>query len=65
MEDDVADLEVDVEELRTDDNLQDERLNTVEEAVIANVNEIDGRLKLTAADFKLVRILLILSIGSQ
>ena len=61
----MADLEVDVEELRTDDNLQDERLNTVEEAVIANVNEIDGRLKLTAADFKLVRILVILSIGSQ
>ena len=42
LEDDVADLQDEVEEVETSNTLQDERLNTVEEAVIQNVNEIDG-----------------------
>ena len=49
LEDDVADLQDEVEEVETDiqdletaNALQDDRLNTMEEAVIGNVNEIDG-----------------------
>ena len=32
-----------MEEVETANTLQDERLNTVEEAVIENVNEINGK----------------------
>ena len=42
LEDDVADLESDIEDLITDDDLQDERLNIMEEAVYENGNDIDG-----------------------
>ena len=42
LENDVTALQDEVEEVETDNTLQDERLNTMEEAVIANVNEIDG-----------------------
>ena len=42
LEDDVADLESDVEDLITDDDLQDERLNTIEEIMNENSKDIDG-----------------------
>ena len=42
LEEDVADLESDVADLITDDNLQDERLNIMEESINENGNDIDG-----------------------
>ena len=44
LENDVTVLQDEVEEVETDNTLQDERLNTMEEAVIANINEIDGTI---------------------
>ena len=44
LEDDVADLQDEVEEVETDNTLQDERFNTVEGNVAENSNDIDGKL---------------------
>ena len=51
LEDDVADLqdeveevETSIEELTTVNALQDDRLNIIDEAVLNNVNEIDGTI---------------------
>ena len=57
LEDDVADLERDVEELRTDNTLQDERLNTIEETVAENANDIDGKWSLHHFDVKAIWII--------
>ena len=40
--DEVEEVETSIEELRTTDALQDDRLNTIDEAVLDNINEIDG-----------------------
>ena len=43
LEDDVTDLQDEVEELETDNTLQDERFNTVEGNVAENSNDTDGK----------------------
>ena len=48
LENDVTTLQDEVEEVETDNTLQDERLNIIDEAVNQNGNEIDGKLTLTA-----------------
>ena len=47
LEEDVDDLETDVTDLITDDDLQDERLNTIEEIMNENSNDIDGKCLMT------------------
>ena len=47
LEDDVTDLQDEVEELETDNTLQDERFNTVEGNVAENSNDIDGKSYVT------------------
>ena len=42
LNDEVEEVETDIQDLETENSLQDQRLNTMEEAVIGNVNEIDG-----------------------
>ena len=42
LEDEVEEVETSIEELRTANSLQDDRLNIIDEAVNDNVNEIDG-----------------------
>ena len=46
LEDDVADLEMDVLELSTDNTLQDERFLIVEGNVAGNSEDIDGKFVL-------------------
>ena len=43
LENDVSNLQDDVEEVETDNNLQDERLNTMELILNENGNDIDGK----------------------
>ena len=43
LEDDVTDLQDEVQELETDNTLQDERFNTVEGNVAKNSNDIGGK----------------------
>ena len=43
LENDVSNLQDDVEEVETDNNLQDERLNTMEIILNENSNDIDGK----------------------
>ena len=43
LENDVSNLQDDVEEVETDNNLQDERLNTMEIILNENGNDIDGK----------------------
>ena len=45
LEDDVADLQDEVEEVETDNTLQDERLNIMEDSINNNENDIDGKLQ--------------------
>ena len=47
LEIDVTALQDEVEEVETDNTLQDERLNIIDEAVNQNGNEIDGKITLT------------------
>ena len=42
LEDEVEEVETSIEELTTVNALQDDRLNIIDEAVLNNVNEIDG-----------------------
>ena len=42
LEDEVEEVETSIEELTTANALQDDRLNIIDEAVLNNVNEIDG-----------------------
>ena len=42
-ENDVSNLQDNVEEVETDNNLQDERLNTMELILNENSNDIDGK----------------------
>ena len=42
LEDDVADLQDEVQEVETSNALQDDRLNIIDEAVNDNENEING-----------------------
>ena len=42
LEDEVEEVETSIEELRTDNALQDDRLNIIDEAVNDNENDIDG-----------------------
>ena len=43
LEDDVADLQDEVEEVETANTLQDDRLNIIDEAVNDNENEVNGK----------------------
>ena len=43
LENDFSNLQDDVEEVETDNNLQDERLNTMEIILNENGNDIDGK----------------------
>ena len=57
LEDNVADLELDVQDLGTDNNNQDVALNILDEAVIENTNDISGQYQhlgscLTRHDYK-------------
>ena len=45
LEDDVEDLQDEVEEVETDNTLQDERLNIMEDSINNNENDIDGILQ--------------------
>ena len=45
LENDVTVLQDEVEEVETDNTLQDERLNIIDEAVNRNGNEIDGKIR--------------------
>ena len=47
LENDVTALQDEVEEVETDNTLQDERLNIIDEAVNQNGNEIDGKIIMT------------------
>ena len=45
LEDDVADLQDELEEVEIDINLHDERLNIMEDSINNNENDIDGKLR--------------------
>ena len=45
LEDDVADLQDEVEEVETANTLQNERLNIMEDSINNNENDIDGMLE--------------------
>ena len=43
LEDNVASLDLDIQDLRTENNNQDHRLNILDDAVIENTNDISGQ----------------------
>ena len=55
LEDDVTDLEEDVEEIRTDNILQDQRFLIIEGNVAENSNDVDGKFTLSLICYEVLK----------